>query len=664
MNNLPKRADDILNFQINGFHQYIFDGTAHLTFVSKNFESLTGFKEDELLDESRDLYSLLVHPEDLKTYSTLIKNACASETTESVKYHLIKKDGSIIFVSDTLTSVKAENNTMILSSYLTDISEFEIDNKNLRFLDETSPCGFLKYTCEKNPRVTFVNKQLIDFLRIPDVDSPEFDLPEMYKENIFLFIPPEERRRFSLFLNRVNTAGKPIAGEMSLLRLDGTRIRVFGWVTKHINEDGSEEFQSALMDISDRFEENEIAEANRYIKALSEVYDKIFEFNSLNNTVKCLYCNNSSMFKHFEKISMPLDEALTKFITDSVDKEDSEMVRVFFEDFSTKKFFEPDAKPPTIAYKAISSDNVLRQYNGVFIKVTDSIGYFCCRRIHESLEVSDLKNENLQLKEKMNDLIMKFSDGIAAFEVTPEEEMKPLYASENVCEFFGYTNEEWIPLTRKFTPWKTFVAKSEATNEDFLNFLKNGEAEFTYFDYKAECEKKIRAVCTQKDMYTNSPRYVVLYSVDNDKDNKKEIPENRNVTIRTFGYFDVFVGDKPIAFRNKKSKELLALLIDRRGGFVTSEEAIGFLWEDEPASTLTLSRYRKVALRLKNTLEEYGVSDIVESIDGKRRIVTEKVKCDLFDYLSGKEEYAKDFKGSYLNNYSWAETTLGELINS
>ena len=664
MNNTPKRADDILNFQINGFHQYIFDKTAHIYFVSKNFEKLTGFKEDELLDESRDLYSLLVHPEDLKVYSTFIEKTCACETSESVEYHLIKKDGHIIYVRDTISSVKGEDGTMILSSYLTDISEFEIDNKNLRFLDETSPCGFLKYTCEKNPRVTFVNKQLIDFLRIPNVDSPEFDLPEMYKQNIFLFIPPDERRRFSLFLNRVNTAGKPIAGEMSLLRLDGTRIRVFGWVTKHKNEDGSEEFQSAFMDISERFENNEITEANRYIKALSEVYDKIFEFNTLSNTVKCLYSNNSSMFKHFENISMPLDEALKKFITESVDKKDSEMVKNFFDDFSSKKFFEPDAKPPTISYKALSSDNVLRQYNGVFIKVTESIGYFCLRRTHESNEVSDLKNQNLQLKEKMNDLIMRFSDGIAAFEVTPEEYMKPLYASENVCEFFGYTNEEWIPLTKKYTPWKEFVTKSEASNEDFLNFLKNGEAEFTYFDYKAECEKKIRAVCTQKDMYAKSPRYVVLYSVDENAENKKEISENHTVTIRTFGYFDVFVDDKPIAFRNKKSKELLALLIDRKGGFVTSDEAIGFLWEDEPANTLTQSRYRKVALRLKNTLEEYGVSDIVESVDGKRRIVREKVKCDLFDYLSGSKEYSKDFKGSYLTNYSWAETTLGELINS
>ena len=133
------------------------------------------------------------------------------------------------------------------------------------------------------------------------------------------------------------------------------------------------------------------------------------------------------------------------------------------------------------------------------------------------------------------------------------------------------------------------------------------------------------------------------------------------VRIRTFGYFDVFVDEKPIAFRNEKSKELLALLVDRRGGFVSSDEAIGFLWENEPANSVTLARYRKVALRLKNLLEEYGISDIMESVNGKRRIDTEKVQCDLYDYLTGQEEYAQLFKGSYLTNYSWGETTLAEL---
>ena len=664
MSNTIQRADDILTHCINGFHQYTVDDTIHLSFVSQNFLEMTGYSEDELLDKSKDLYALLVHPEDLKTYSSLIDKAAKEPCTVSGKYHLIKKDGSLIYVTDTLTSIKTDTGTLVASSYLTDISEFEIDNKNLRFLDETSPCGFLKYTCEKNPRVTFVNKQLIDFLRIPTDDSPEFDLPEMYKQNIFLFIPPEERRRFSLFLNRVYTANKPVAGEMVLLRLDGTRIHVFGWVTKHVNEDGSEEFQSVCMDVSERYEDKEITEGINYLKALSEVFDKIFEFNTLSNTVKCLYCDNSSLFKRFENIPMPLDEALEKWIVDSVDESDSDRVRKFFADYSLNKFYAPDAKPPQISYKALSTDGVLRQYNGIFIKVTDAVGYFCLRRVHESGEIENLKNINTELKEKMKDLVMRFSDGIAAFEITPDEYMKPLYASENVCEFFGYTKEEWLPLTKQYTPWKEFVRNSKPTDDEFLNVLKNGEAEFTYIDHKSGEKKRIRAVCTQKEMYANSPRYIVLYSVEDDEKNIKEIPENTNVTIRTFGYFDVFVGDKPIAFRNKKSKELFALLVDRKGGFVSGEEAIAFLWEDEPASTLTLSRYRKVALRLKNTLEEYGVSDILETVNGKRRIVVEKVKCDLYDYLSGKDEYAQLFKGSYLSNYSWSENTLGELMNT
>ena len=106
----------------------------------------------------------------------------------------------------------------------------------------------------------------------------------------------------------------------------------------------------------------------------------------------------------------------------------------------------------------------------------------------------------------------------------------------------------------------------------------------------------------------------MLYNLDA----KEPETAGARVHIRTFGYFDVFVDDKPIAFRNEKSRELLALLVDRRGGYVSSEEAISFLWEDEPANPVTLARYRKVALRLKNILDEYGISEIVESVNGKR----------------------------------------------
>ena len=198
-----------------------------------------------------------------------------------------------------------------------------------------------------------------------------------------------------------------------------------------------------------------------------------------------------------------------------------------------------------------------------------------------------------------------------------------------------------------------------------MKLLKNGEAEFAYFDLKTETKRRIKAICSQKSSVNSSPRYVMLYNIEESKfKNRNELSENRTVTIRTFGYFDVFVGERPIAFRNKKSKELFALLVDRRGGYVSSEEAISFLWPDEPINQVILARYRKVALRLKNILEEYGISEIIETKDGNRRIVTEKVQCDLFNYLSGKEEYAQLFKGSYLTNYSWGENTLAELTNN
>ena len=641
MNNTLNNMEDILSQQISGFHQYILNDPIHLNYVSQNLCDMVGFKENELLNEIKDLYELLVHPADRDKYLQFIYSLSKQEQTLTTEYRLIKKDGAIICVRDTATSKKFEGGTFLGYSVLTDISDIKSENDNLQFLNETIPCGFLKYTCEKQPKITYMNQTMIDLLRLPNTKSGEMDYLEMYKSNIFLLIPMEERRRFSKYLNRVYSAEAPIAGEMTLLRCDGTRAYVFGWVTKCINQQGVEEFQSVCMDITERHHAKKATETKRYLKALTDVYDKIFEFNLDANTVKCLYCDDGSSFKKFENIAMQIDDALDKYIIDAVYSEDRDKVRYFFEDFCQKKLYEPGAKPPQLTYKARSSIGEINQYIGIFIKVDESVSFYCCRHVQDSGETEVLRTENDQLKQNMKELVMRFSDGIAAFEISVDGKVKPLYASENVCEFFGYTKEEWLPLTEKYTPIENFVAYSEVAYDEYAELIRNGEAEFAYFDYKTKKERRIKAICSQREPNNNSPRYVMLYSVDGtEQEEKKNLQENRSVSIRTFGYFDVFVGDKPIAFRNKKAKELFALLVDRKGGYVTSEEAISFLWEDEPVNTVTLSRYRKVALRLKNTLEEYGISDVIESVDGKRRIVQEKVQCDLYNYLTGKEEYA------------------------
>jgi diguanylate cyclase (GGDEF)-like protein len=138
-------------------------------------------------------------------------------------------------------------------------------------------------------------------------------------------------------------------------------------------------------------------------------------------------------------------------------------------------------------------------------------------------------------------------------------------------------------------------------------------------------------------------------------------PNSTKPVIRTFGYFDVFINNKAVLFNHSKAKELLALLIDRKGGFIEPGEAISFLWEDSPHDSVAMSRYRKVAMQLKNTLEKYGIADIIEYKNSMRRVIPELVDCDMYKYLSGLPEYSNLFKGFYMMNYSWSEITTAEL---
>lgn len=648
---------------VSGYHLYSLDNPRHITAVGKSFCDMTGYTKQKIVSNQTDKYLDIVHPSDRDKYNEFLDKLTKKAQTLSLEYRIICKNNSTIYVKDTMTSSRTDEGLLIGVSTLCDVTSLKQENNDLNLLNETVPCGILKYTCEKQPRITYINDQMLYFLRFPQVKYGELDYLELYKDNIFLMIPVEERRRFALYLNRVYSANAPVAGEMTINRCDGSRAQVFGWVTKSINAEGKEEFQSVCIDVTDSQERRKAKESKRYLKALTGVYDKIFEYNMLSGTVKCIYAQDSSMFKWFENVSLQMSDANEKWIEGTVVEEDKERVKAFFDTFIQKRMFKKNEKPPVISFRGHSSNGEIKQYSGIFLKLDISNCLFCCKAVNEAKENESLRSENVSLRENMQDLVMRFTDGLAAFEVSPGNSITPLYASDNVCEFFGYSKEEWVQLMEEATPLRTFVARSGVAYSDFEELFRKGEAEFVYNDVRSNTSRRIRAICTQKTDGMTA-RYVMLYNLNGEAIMSERYSSNRakpKVTIRTFGYFDVFVGNNPIPFSSKKSKELLAILVDRRGGYVSSEEAIGFLWEDEAVNAVTQGRYRKVALRLKNTLEEYGIADIVESVDGNRRIIMEKVECDLYNYISGKEEYANLFRGSYLSNYSWGENTLAEL---
>jgi hypothetical protein len=124
----------------------------------------------------------------------------------------------------------------------------------------------------------------------------------------------------------------------------------------------------------------------------------------------------------------------------------------------------------------------------------------------------------------------------------------------------------------------------------------------------------------------------------------------KHVSVRMFGSFSVTVDGKTVRFKSEKARELLALLIEKRGAHLTSREAIGALWECAPDER-SRPRYRKVASRLMAELGEMGIAYIVESERGVRRVIPEFIECDYYDYLDGKRPPS----GAFLPEYSWSE---------
>ncbi len=137
----------------------------------------------------------------------------------------------------------------------------------------------------------------------------------------------------------------------------------------------------------------------------------------------------------------------------------------------------------------------------------------------------------------------------------------------------------------------------------------------------------------------------------------KQVDESKKIHMRTFRNFDMVVDGTIIAFTNAKAKELLALLVDHRGGSVTSAQIFYKLWEGKEYNSTTSTYVRRTIRALRQQLEECGVSEILVTSRAMQSVDTSKFTCDYYEVLDGSQEYAKAYKGYYMTQYSWSEET-------
>ena len=141
----------------------------------------------------------------------------------------------------------------------------------------------------------------------------------------------------------------------------------------------------------------------------------------------------------------------------------------------------------------------------------------------------------------------------------------------------------------------------------------------------------------------------------------KYLDRSKRIVVQTFGGFDVFVDGQIVAFKQKKCKELLALLVDRRGNSITRAEAYGVLYEDSYYDRPAQKKLDSIIRSMRETLREYGIEEIFEMKNAFMRIIPKTVSCDMYRFYDGDVKAFNSYRGVYMNSYSWANMTEGIL---
>ncbi|MCR5136605.1 MAG: response regulator [Oscillospiraceae bacterium] len=135
----------------------------------------------------------------------------------------------------------------------------------------------------------------------------------------------------------------------------------------------------------------------------------------------------------------------------------------------------------------------------------------------------------------------------------------------------------------------------------------------------------------------------------------------KRLFAQTFGNFELFCDGKPIVFKYTKTKEIVAILINNRGAQTTNGEIIATLWEDDGDPEKKTSYLSNLRQDLQNTFNRLRLNGIILKQRGSMAIATDRIECDLYDWLEKKNASQYHYLGDYMNQYSWPEVMHAEL---
>lgn len=138
--------------------------------------------------------------------------------------------------------------------------------------------------------------------------------------------------------------------------------------------------------------------------------------------------------------------------------------------------------------------------------------------------------------------------------------------------------------------------------------------------------------------------------------------QKKRIYVQTFGRFLVLKDGKPVPLTGK-AKEILALVVTRRGKEISNEAIYSTLWEERTYSNVNMNVYYNALRRLRRALKAAELEGMLISTSRGQMVDTKLFDCDYYAWLDQNMREEDRFDGEFLSEYSWGESLLADILN-
>jgi PAS domain S-box-containing protein len=108
---------------LGGYHRFCLEKPYHLDYVSDSLYDLLGYTAVEIHHLFHDKYSQMVYMKDRKKFLGFIEQLATKEQTLTLQYHIVHKDGHLIYLDDMITSRRLQDGRMYGFAVIADITD-------------------------------------------------------------------------------------------------------------------------------------------------------------------------------------------------------------------------------------------------------------------------------------------------------------------------------------------------------------------------------------------------------------------------------------------------------------------------------------------------------------------------------------------------------------